>query len=150
MFCSACGNPLRDGAKFCSGCGLAVTAPGDPSIAAPFTAPPSPTPAVLQSFGPAPQPRTQAVWPDISPYYQEEFTRIQESGETYKGRWNWAAFFFGGLWALVKGAWLSALICIVISMFTLGVGGIVFWFIYGIRGNYIYYCSRVKGRQQVA
>ena len=85
----------------------------------------------------------------LSPYYQNEFSRIHESGETYKGKWNWAAFLFGGIWGLTKGAWLSALICFVVSIVTSGIGGIVFWLIYGARGNYIYYCARVKGKQMI-
>jgi hypothetical protein len=162
MFCSACGNQLRDGAKFCSACGVGANAPTVSPSSAVILASPSlspiggsetpasaPTPAMFQSFAVATFPATQSIWPDLSPYYQEEFRRIQESGETYKGRWNWAAFLFGALWALVKGAWLSAIICIVVSMITFGFGGFVFWFIYGARGNYIYYCARVKGRQQV-
>lgn len=34
MFCSTCGIQLRDEARFCSGCGLAVNALGTPSTAA--------------------------------------------------------------------------------------------------------------------
>src|ERR1700723_2192283 len=39
---------------------------------------------------------------DLPPYYQEEFKKILESGETYKGKLNWAAFLFGLLWAMTK------------------------------------------------
>jgi hypothetical protein len=39
----------------------------------------------------------------LSPYYQEEFRKIHRSGETYKGKWNWAAFFGGAFWAFAKG-----------------------------------------------
>ncbi len=41
-------------------------------------------------------------------YYQDEFTKIEESNEKYMGKFNWFAFFFTGLWGLSKGLWLSA------------------------------------------
>ena len=81
----------------------------------------------------------------LSPYYQEEFKKIWESGEVYKGKWNWAAFFFGGFWALTKGTWLSAVISL--GLCFLGGIGIIYWFIFGFRGNYIYYTLHAKGKQ---
>lgn len=83
----------------------------------------------------------------LDPYWQAEFQKIYESGETYKGKWNWCAFLFGWIWAFTKGCWLSGLIALLIGSFTLGIGGVVYWFIFGIRGNYIYYNSFVKGKQ---
>ncbi len=83
----------------------------------------------------------------LSPYYQDEFTKIQQSKEAYKGKWNWCAFLFGWIWALTKGCWLSAAVCITISVLTFGVGGVVYWIIFGIRGNYMYYCHYVKHKQ---
>jgi hypothetical protein len=80
-------------------------------------------------------------------YYQEEFTKISESNETYRGKWNWAAFFFGPLWALTKGIWLASIICIVVAVVTAGIGGIIYWFAFALRGNYQYYCSSVKNKQ---
>ena len=43
----------------------------------------------------------------VPPQYHEEFRKIWESGETYKGKWNWTAFLFGTLWAVTKGLWAS-------------------------------------------
>ena len=83
----------------------------------------------------------------LSPYYQQEFTKIMNSNEQYKGKFNWCAFLFGGIWAFSKGLWLSAIVCIVLSSATAGIGGVIYWFIYGIRGNYMYYCKYVKSRQ---
>ena len=85
----------------------------------------------------------------LDPYYQREFQRIYDSGETYKGKFNIWAFLFGVIWALTKGAWLSAIVCLVLSTITFGVVGIVYWFIYGIRGTYMYYCSYVKDKQNI-
>lgn len=84
---------------------------------------------------------------DLDPYYQREFQKIYNSGEIYKGKFNVWAFLFGAIWALTKGCWLSAIIAFVISAVTMGVGGVVYWFIYGFRGTYMYYCSYVKEKQ---
>jgi len=37
-------------------------------------------------------------------YYQEEFRKIRDSNESYKGKWNWWAFIFAGIWGLFKGS----------------------------------------------
>lgn len=83
----------------------------------------------------------------LPPYYQNEFQKIYSSNENYKGKFNLWGFLFGSLWALTKGCWLSAIVCLVICIVTAGIGGVVYWFIYGFRGTYIYYCSYVKGKQ---
>ena len=91
----------------------------------------------------------------LAPYYQQEFTKIAASNEKYRGKWNWAAFFFGPLWALTKGAYLTFLVHAAIGttilIVTFGFGLpllIIFPFIYGIRGNYIYY-SLVEKKKQI-
>jgi hypothetical protein len=86
-------------------------------------------------------------WSGLSPYYQAEFKKIFESGETYKGKLNWAAFLFGGFWAMTKQLWLSLAICVVGSLMTGGLVGFVYWFVYAFRGNYIYYTLYVKKKQ---
>jgi hypothetical protein len=83
----------------------------------------------------------------LEPYWKEEFQKIYDSNETYKGTWNWYAFFFGVFWALSKKAWLSAAVALILGLFTAGMGFIVYWFIFGIRGNYIYYNVHVKKKQ---
>ena len=86
---------------------------------------------------------------NLSTYYMDEFTKMRESNEQYRGKWNWAAFFFGPLWALTKGVWLAPIICVIVSVITAGVGGIIYWFVFAFRGNYLYYCSHVKDKQLV-
>lgn len=90
--------------------------------------------------------------PDFSPlppYYQRKFQRILDSNETYKGGFNIWAFLFGPIWAITKGCWLSAIVAFITSIATSGVGGVIWWFIYGFRGTYMYYCSYVKGKQKI-
>jgi hypothetical protein len=86
-------------------------------------------------------------FPGLSRYYQDEFNKIYKSGESYKGKWNWAAFFFGAIWALTKGLWLALIICVVVSILTLGIADIIYAFIFGVRGNYMYYSAYVKDKQ---
>ncbi|MBQ1906915.1 MAG: DUF2628 domain-containing protein, partial [Firmicutes bacterium] len=85
----------------------------------------------------------------LSSYYQEKFTQILQSNETYTGGWNWCSFFFGVLWALSKGLWLSALVMFALSMISGGVLTLIIWFIYGFRGNYMYYSKYVKNQQRI-
>lgn len=82
--------------------------------------------------------------PSLPPYYQQEFRRIWESDETYKGKWNWAAFCFGWVWALTKGLWVPALVCVVVSVPLGGYPWILFIIYFGVRGNYLYYKRLVK------
>lgn len=115
---------------------------GLPDVAAIPVAPPTnPPPSQPYSRTTAPN------WSDLSPYYQNEFRKIYESGECYKGKWNWSAFVFSGIWALTKGVWLSVLIAFAVSIVTGGIGGIVYWIIFAARGNYMYYCAKIKDKQ---
>jgi hypothetical protein len=83
----------------------------------------------------------------LSPYYQDEFQKMQTSGEQYRGKWNWAAFFFGGFWAISKGLWKPGLVSIAGGFLTAGLVAILYWFVFGARGNYMYY-SKVVKRQE--
>lgn len=81
--------------------------------------------------------------------YQEQFRKIFETNENFKGDFNWMAFLFGIIWALSKGLWLVSLVAILVGLFTSGIGAIFFWLYFGFRGNYIYYKHQVEGRQVV-
>lgn len=83
----------------------------------------------------------------LSPYYQAEFTKIHESKEVYSGKWNWAAFFFGTLWAIAKGLWLSVIVTIILNVITAGFASILIVFYYGFRGNKLCYNKHVKNQQ---
>lgn len=124
--CRACGAVQSEGGLFCSKCGAS------------------------QVKGPAtPKPNATVSTEDFAgflPYYQQEFRKIKASGEAYKGKWNWAAFSFGGIWALTKGLWLPTLICFIGAIFTGGIVGVAYWFVFGARGNYMYYCKEIKNR----
>ena len=59
--------------------------------------------------------------------YQEQFQKIFETNENFKGDFNWMAFLFGIIWALSKGLWLVSLVAILVAVFTSGIGAIFFW-----------------------
>jgi RNA polymerase subunit RPABC4/transcription elongation factor Spt4 len=127
-FCQECGVVTNPNQELCIKCGvrlktlLSTTASGSP---------------INTDFSSLPQ------------YYQDEFKKIYGSNETYKGKWNWAAFCFGPIWALTKGVWLSSVIDIVASFVTSGVAGLIYWFIFAIRGNFMYYSAYVKNKQLI-
>ena len=127
-FCTRCGAALQIGDRFCGKCGTAAMGPTNLPIPT-HTAPVAPS-----------QPAVAARnYAGLSDYYQREFSMIESSGERYQGKWNWAAFLFGALWALTKGLWVPALIAFVGAIFTYGLVGVIYWFIFGARGNYMYY-----------
>lgn len=85
----------------------------------------------------------QNVYSSMKPYYQHEFNKISSSNGTYKGKWNWCAFFFSWIWALTKGLWGLALAAIGVDIILaaldiswLAIGIAIF---FGVRGNYFYY-----------
>jgi hypothetical protein len=90
---------------------------------------------------------THSNFAGLDPYYQEEFSKISQSNEAYKGKWNWAAFLFGAIWALTKGLWGIAIAAVLISIVTWGVGGLIFGFYFGARGNWMYYNLIIKQKQ---
>jgi hypothetical protein len=82
--------------------------------------------------------------PELSRYYREQFQRIYDSRESYQGKWNWAAFFWGAFWAFSKGLWAPVVLCIVVSIPFGGLPAIIFWAYFGARGNIMYYKKLVK------
>lgn len=93
-------------------------------------------------------------------YYQEEFQKIYDSGESYKGKWNWWAFFLSGAWALQKKMWFlfvlfSATVFIFQFKFDLSPGiylqfapvGVLWAWLFGTRGTWYYYKLKMKRRQ---
>lgn len=59
--------------------------------------------------------------------------------EKVKEGFNWLVFFFGPIWYLFNGmvgqgvAWL--VVAILLSSFTLGIGGLIIWIIAGAKAN---------------
>jgi hypothetical protein len=157
MFCRNCGKEVRENAEICVNCGVrplaergfcqecgVETKPNQElcikcgcRLRTDVTAGGSGAPLKLNLAG-------------LSPYYQKEFKKIWESQESYKGKWNWAAFLFGSIWAMTKGAWLGAIVGLVIGVLTAGIGFMIWWFVYGFRGNWMFYNVHVKSKQIVS
>ena len=89
--------------------------------------------------------RTSNKWMHLSPYYQQEFQKIYNSGEMYKGKFNWAAFSWSIFWSMSKGLGLNALVVFILCMICPPLG----WILCGSRGNWVYYNLVVKGEQLV-
>jgi hypothetical protein len=138
-FCTGCGVRLGPGHHFCGACGTSVDTL---SNAVPAT-------SAAVAPGPARPVHSAANFPGLSGYYRQEFAQIESSGERYQGKWNWAAFFFGALWALSKGLWVPALVAFVGSIFTGGIVGLIYWVIFAARGNYMYYRKIARNENSV-
>lgn len=124
-YCGNCGELLNDDEQVCSRCGSKC---GD------------------EVKSTADSTKANINFSKLSPYYQKEFQKIYESGEKYKGKFNVMGALFGVIWALTKGLWASCIKCIMLSIVTVGVGGIIYCIlVYGFGGTYLYYQKYVKG-----
>lgn len=143
--CPRCGAENPPGGRFCGGCGASLQ--------------PATYGATPQAPSAAP---ISAAFATLTPYYQEEFRKIQESNETYKGKWNWAAFFLSVFWGFYRGVWARSLVLLVApwimyfiafstyeeSFSWLGILiSLAASIVFGLRGNHFYYNAFVKKKQ---
>jgi len=82
-------------------------------------------------------------------YYQNEFQKIRDSNEQYKGKWNWAAFWAGPAWAYTKGLQAVVVVYVLAIIFSFGISIVAYAVIFGLRGNYMYYTKLMKGRNLI-
>lgn len=139
--CPSCGASIDFNATECKYCGeqLAVQPAQEPQYQ-----PPQP-----QQYQPQSQPKetnsNYSEYAYLKPYYQIEFEKISSSNETYKGRFNWCAFFFTWIWGFTKGLWQYALATIIIYIIIESMDTSLTWLsliiciVWGIKGNYWYY-----------
>lgn len=80
---------------------------------------------------------------DLPPYYQGEFQAIKDSDGSYKGKFNWAAFFFGPFWMMYKGMAIQGLIYLIVNIVVSSISflllGLVLDILVAFRANYLYY-----------
>lgn len=152
--CVKCGCRPLNGNKYCNECGTQTTENQEMCIkcGCMLNISPGNSKGILENInnvvsGNSEDTEMNLNFSDLPSYYQREFQKIYNSGETYKGKFNIWAFLFGFIWALTKGCWLSAITAFVISIATAGIGGVIYWFIFGFRGTYMYYCAYVKDKQ---
>lgn len=176
VFCRGCGSELFETVAVCGNCGTPqpIAGSGGAGVGAGAAESGAPSGGVGAGYQPGGDFNSQqwdvggsrigvsasvlpplAAAPEFSaldPYYQDEFRRIYESKEMYKGRWNWAAFFFGPIWMLARDMPLTGLISLalllVIGSITAGTGmpavGIAYHVYLGVRGNYLRYVALYK------
>ena len=97
---------------------------------------------------------------NLDAYYQREFQLIHDSNGGYRGKWNWWAFFFTGIWCLFKGCWLVGIFALIsVSFFVykielgpgvylqFGFSNLIWSLLLGWRGNWLYYNVKIKGKQ---
>lgn len=142
-YCSECGTVILRRAEICPACGCRQSFPSALNK--------SGFPPFYSETAPKPQDPIPSLdqFPSLSPYYREEFAKMQ-ADPLYQGKWNWAAFCFCCLWAITKGLWAPTLLCLGVLVFSLPVGGLpalLFWFYFGARGNSMYYKKTVLGQQ---
>ncbi len=165
MHCRSCGSIIKDNAEYCMSCGCKPLSSRDycQECGAKTTEKQEicikcgcklksgsvqrPTFININGFGTNQKADLNLDFTDLDPYYQKEFTKIYESQEAYKGKFNGWACLFGSIWALTKGMWLPFVCCTILSLFTFGFGGIAYSFLIGFRGNYWYYCAHTKNIQ---
>lgn len=129
--CPACGAALEQNATECKYCGEPI--------------------AVNGKQYQAPNVQYQASSYSGKRYYEEEFQKISDSNETYRGKWNWCAFFFSWIWAFTKGLWGLALVNLgigfLLALMDITWVGLVISILWGLRGNYCYYNLQVNNKQ---
>jgi len=139
MECKSCGAQIAESGATCPYCNAAIAKAPVIYVAPVHSAHPS-----------SPSGSSTIAEPDVtglSRYYQDEFRKIHQSGEKYKGKWNWTAFFFSWIWGLTKGIWLPSLVYLFIFCITRGVFSIVWLFLFPKRANWIYYNLRIKNKR---
>lgn len=134
--CPSCGAAIDLNATECKYCGEAITVDR-----------PQYQPVNTQQTNT----NTTSNFAYLKPYYQEQFQGIESSGGTYRGKWNWCAFFFSWIWGFTKGLWGLSLVTLGISLFLSGTGlrwlSLAISIFWGIMGNYFYYNLQKNHKQ---
>ena len=80
---------------------------------------------------------------NLPSYYKIEFELIKNSETGYKGKFNWAAFFFGPFWMMYKGMVIQGLIYLIANIIVSSISflllGLVLNILVAFRANYLYY-----------
>jgi len=168
VYCRSCGSELFETIPACMNCGTpqgAATPGTGPGAKSHGATPPGDNGKTYQvgsskvALNASYFPKLSAA-PDLAyeePYYRDEFTKIYESGESYRGQFNWAALIFGPFWALARDlpmvglGWLIA--SILISAMTAGTLWpltLAYNIYFGIKANYLRYTAKFKGVEAFA
>lgn len=164
VFCRSCGAAIFETTAVCGNCGTPQGAgAGGASSGAPGGGPSAGGTSFADTawtFGGASM-RLSAgglaplsAAPDLTyqdSYYSGEFKAIYESGEQYKGRWNWAAFIFGPFWMLARDMTMLGVVVLIADIVltaliphSMGAISIAYRIYLGLRGNYLRYVALYK------
>jgi len=78
---------------------------------------------------------------------EQAYPRFEANEGGFVATWNWAAFFFGAIWYLVKGIWLKGLAICLVALFSHGIAIPVLWVYCGVFGNWDHYILKRLGSQ---
>ena len=92
---------------------------------------------------------------DVPMKAEQAYPRFETNEGGFVATWNWAAFFFGAIWYLVKGIWVKGLAICLVALLTHGLAIPVLWVYCGVFGNWDHYLlkrlgSQLWGRGQLA
>ena len=86
-------------------------------------------------------------YPAETPYYQEQFSKIDQNNGKRTAIFQWPPLLLGPFWYIYKGMWAKGGILLGVGFFT---GGMLIPFLSlytGFYGNYDYYLYKVKKQQ---
>lgn len=118
MFCSQCGNPVEDSAKYCLNCGNELPQASAQGVARPVG---QISPDTSEAFFRA------VVGPRNQDAYLRRFARFEAQGKSGIS-WHWPAFFVTFYWLLYRKMWLNALIYFILPylvMIPVGLGSVL-------------------------
>ena len=123
MFCSKCGSSNDDAAKFCVGCGNALSQSDKPTAMRPAQAE---EPASDQEYYKA------VLGPMNQDYYLDHFSRFDDEGKL-SPTWNWSAFLVTFYWLLYRKMWVNAAIYFFLPCML----WILFWVVGAVAGSLV-------------
>lgn len=142
MYCKNCGKEISDNSVRCPWCGVEVNS-NSFNIGSGFNNQGFNLGSNFSNNG-----GSYNKYSELKRYYQEEFSKFDNSGGRYSGKFNWCAFFFGSIWALTKGLWLLPIVCIASQVILdYWIVSIAWWLFWGFCGNKLYYNKYVYGKQ---
>jgi Tfp pilus assembly major pilin PilA len=123
MFCPKCGSSNDDAAKFCVGCGNALSQSDKPIAMRPAQAE---EPASDQEYYKA------VLGPMNQDYYLDHFSRFDDEGRT-SPTWNWSALLVTFYWLLYRKMWAHAAIYLAFPFMLWG----LFWIVGAVAGGLV-------------
>lgn len=152
MYCSNCGNPIKDGSMFCSECGIKLNQSTESSNAgSKDVVKPEDNSLELKRliFAYISHDESGVVETQACTHYYQAFEKIRKTNQPYS--WNWAAFLLGGFNLLYRKSYLlGALLLIIPTLLSLVIPfiGPVTWIVCGIFADQLHYNRFLEKKQE--